>query len=75
VAERGEQAFRIRAWAGGAVPALAITSCLLRPGEPQTAVLPWGLVLSALTAGAVNTATLLFAWSGQELGGAAPPGR
>jgi FtsP/CotA-like multicopper oxidase with cupredoxin domain/uncharacterized membrane protein len=53
----------VHALGNGAVLALAMVSWLLRLGDPEDAVLPWGLVLSALTAGLLT----VTGWLGGEL--------
>jgi FtsP/CotA-like multicopper oxidase with cupredoxin domain/uncharacterized membrane protein len=53
----------VHALGNGAVLLLAATSWMLRLGDPATAVLPWGLALSALTVGLL----LVTGWTGGEL--------
>lgn len=45
------------------VEILAIVNLFLRPGDPAAAILPWGLILSAVTAGLLGIA----GWFGGEL--------
>ena len=52
----------IHAFGAGTVVLLATMSWLLRLGNPLAAALPWGLVLSALTAGLL----LVVGWAGGE---------
>ena len=54
---------RVHALGAGATLALATASWLLRLGDPAAAVLPWGLALSALTAGAL----FVTGWTGGDL--------
>jgi len=53
----------VHALGNGAVLLLAAASWLLRLGDPAAPVLPWGLVLSALTVGLL----LVTGWTGGEL--------
>jgi FtsP/CotA-like multicopper oxidase with cupredoxin domain/uncharacterized membrane protein len=53
----------VHALGNGAVLALAMANWLLRLGDPVAAVLPWGLVLSALAAGLLA----VTGWVGGEL--------
>ena len=53
----------VHALGNGAVLLLAAASWMLRLGDPAARVLPWGLALSALTAGLL----LVTGWTGGEL--------